>query len=181
MFKKKLLIIISVAMLMGCASRFVYSDKSVPIKKGVTRYHLGKVEVNLKLGTNGEKGENDTVYFSQKELVQEFTTDLKKYLKEYNIFDSTSSGLTLSAEFDFVRNFNLLGKKALNIPHFSHIISVKKGNKKVAYYSFTDYVINYSVVRNLKITASLSGPEDEKEDIDLVCKEIIEELKNLGD
>ncbi len=181
MLKRILLFIICTITLVGCsATSFKYVDKSVPVKKGVTKYHLEEVNVTLKLGTNGEGKENDTVYASQDELKEQFSNGLKKYLGKYNLLGSNSESLAISASFDFTRNFNF-GGKALNIPTFSHEITIKKGNTKVATYNWSNYVIDYNTLRNLKIASFLSDADDEKKDIDLICEEIIEDLSKFGE
>jgi len=175
-----MLLIIGTVALFGCSStNFHYVNKSFPITKGVTKYYLKNVDVALKLGTNGKGKENDTTYANQGELEKQIETDFKKYLKQFNIYDPNSTDLAISISFDITRNFNF-GGKALNIPTFSHSINIEKGDVKVANENRSDYVIDYSFLRNMKIASFLSDTEDERKDIDFICKIIVKDLSNFG-
>jgi len=181
---KKLTYLSLFLLLVGCSSSpYTYYNKSIPIQKGITKYNLKEVTVNLSLGHGAI--ENDTSFASQEELKKQFTDALEKYLKEKSIFDAgiSANSIGVSVNIDYLRTFNW-GGKALNKPEISHAVFVSKGNTKLASFGRSRYTTKYAYFKNVavgfKIASFKWGADDELKDVDLISKLIIDDLSELG-
>lgn len=181
---KKLACLSFFLLLVSCSSSpYTYHNKSIPIQKGITKYALKEVTVNLALGHGAI--ENDTTFASQQELKQQFTDALEKYLKEKNIFDASgnTNSIGVAINVDYLRKFNY-GGKALNKPEVSHSVIVSKGDMKLASFRRSTYTTKYGYLKdaavNLEIAAFKWGADDELKDVDLISKLIIDDLSGLG-
>lgn len=181
---KKIVPLAFILMFAGCASTsYTYHDKSVPLKKGVTKYQLKNVVVNLHLGSNAIEG--DASFASQDELKEQFTESLQKHLKENNILDTrpNADSVQVSVTIDYTRKYTY-GGKALVKPEISHSVLVSQGDVKLASFGQSDYTTKYGYLKdsavNLKIATHQWDAENEPEDVDLISSLIVKDLFNLG-
>ncbi|WP_232471995.1 hypothetical protein [Vibrio gazogenes] len=127
---RNLLICIGMLFLFGCSSGpgYKYYVDPVPITKGVTKYKLGTVKVNLTLGNGAIEG--DTTFASEEVLNQEFFDDIQKYMQEQGILAASENqeSPTVDITIDYKRTFNI-GGKALRKPEISHHVVVSQNGK----------------------------------------------------
>ncbi|WNJ95691.1 hypothetical protein RND59_00780 [Vibrio ruber] len=127
---RKMLICAGILFLFGCSSgsRYNYYVDPVPITKGVTKYKLGTVKVNLTLGHGAIEG--DTTFASEDVLNQEFFGYIQKYMQEQGILAAPESqeSPTVDITIDYKRTFNI-GGKALRKPEISHHVVVSQDGK----------------------------------------------------
>ncbi|TBW44117.1 hypothetical protein EZI54_23850 [Marinobacter halodurans] len=92
--KSKTILFSMLLVLSGCASSpYTYYVKPTPIEKGVTKYKLESVHVNLREGHGAIDG--DTTFSSQEELTQEFTGALEKALDANHLAEGRGSGVEM--------------------------------------------------------------------------------------
>ncbi len=181
---KKIIFPFLALIMSGCASSpYTYDVEPTPLKKGETKYSLGKVDVNLTLGHGALA--DDTSFATQDKLTEQFTAALQKHLAEKGISAVTAENADALANItiDYNRTFNH-GGKSLNKPVVSHKVVVRQDEQNLASFSQGKYTTEYSYLRdaavNLEIASFQWDAEDEPEDVDLIAQMIIDELAELG-
>lgn len=183
--KNRIFFLSALLFLSGCAgSPYTYYVKPTPIEKGVTKYNLESVQVNLRKGPGAIAG--DKSFSSQDELTQQFTDALKKALEEKHLVagGSGTGSADVEVNIDYERHFNI-GGRALNKPVVSHSVLVERGGQRLARVEVSDYTTSYGYLGdaavNMEIAAFSWDAEDELRDVDLIAKEIVEDIAALGD
>jgi len=183
MFGKTLSVLLLLFMV-GCASSpYTYYADSGSLKKGVTKYALAGVKVNLSLGHGAI--DCDTTFSSEEKLTQQFIKALKKNMEAQNILAplSDANAIKVSVVVDYTRKF-IVGGKWLSRPEVSDSITVTKDGVKLASFGSLHYTTKYGyledAVVDMKIATFNWGVDGELKDVNLITSIIVEELKDLG-
>lgn len=171
--------------LAGCASSpYIYHVEPTQLQSNQTKYNINSVIVNLELGHGAIP--SDESFATQEQLKKQFEIALIAQMKEKGIYSTKidDTGFSVDLSINYKRNFNY-GGKALNKPSVSHsVIILDNTHKKIASFSQGNYTTNYGtlgdVAVNIEIAAFSWGAEDEPKDVELISKEIVEDLANLG-
>ncbi|KKC99495.1 hypothetical protein [Photobacterium halotolerans] len=168
----------------GCASSpYQYYEETTSIQKGITKYHLNDVNLQLTLGHGGIPG--DTSFASESQLKDEFYVALLDEMKKKNLLasDTDKDAVQANISVRYQRNFNY-GGKALNKPIVSHEVSVQRDNKPLASFQASGYTTKYAYFEDAAVSLEIAtfqwDAEDEPRDIQMVSKLIIEDLSELG-
>lgn len=182
---KKTLSFIFALTLAGCSSSpYVYHVEPTQLQSNQTQYNINSVVVNLKLGEGAIPG--DESFANQEQLKEQFKASLITHMKEKGIYTDklSDSGFAVDFNINYERKFNY-GGKSLNKPAVSHDVAVMNAKKqKLASFSQGTYTTAYgtfvNAAVNIEIAAFSWDAEDEPRDIDLISKQIVEELAELG-
>lgn len=184
MASKNILVLFVFSLIVGCAgSPYTHHVKQLPLEKGKSKYHLDSLDVNLVLGHGAIPG--DTSYSTEEQLEEQFKKAIITALKNKGIFapDPSVADASLDVHIDYTRTFNY-GGKSLNKPKISHLVDIMKNAEKLVTISNSSYTTKYSyfeeIAVNLKISAFKWGAEDELKDIELISKNIADDLFNVG-
>ena len=180
-FRSLILAVIAIAVLAGCGSSNIYLVKPTPIKKEQSKYYLQNVD--LVLDHASKKEETRAIYLNQEELKKSFEKAINSELKEQGAY--SENDLKLSVKMIYWRVFNI-GQKKLNKPQFQYTIYVSDQNDTLlASYGIPWSTTKYSAFKdfsvNVQISAFQRDEKDEPEDIALIAKTLVKELREIGE
>lgn len=180
MIKKIILIVALVFAFTGCgSSKYNYTVEPTPLKKNESKYKLSKV--NLKFSNDGISNSNN--FPSESEVKSLFENDIKKYLKENNIY--SDKGYLLNIDLNYDRKFINTEGTSLNRPHFSYKVNITdKDGTNVANYRIAKSTTKYGYFGEIKVNLQIGTyqrkADGEKEDIDLITKTLVKEIMDIG-
>ncbi|KJY83089.1 hypothetical protein TW81_08735 [Vibrio galatheae] len=180
---KRTIVIALAVFLAACASSpYQYYVKPTPIKKQQTVYKVDEINVNLTLGHGAIPGDNS--FAGKSELQKQFKKYLESSLLEKGLLaQNEQDALDVSVTVDYKRNFNH-GGKALNKPEVSHSVTIHNEKEKLAGFSKAGYTTKYAyfdeIAVNLEISTFNWDQEDEPRDIELISKQIVDDIVNAG-
>jgi hypothetical protein len=164
--------------LAGCGSNVYYKVKPTPLEQGKSTYVIGKFELYLE---EPNKDITNFTYLTQEQLAESFKEKITNQLKEQGIYGDE---YIINIDMGYARIFNIGGNK-LNKPRFRYSIQIlNKNNELLASYSIPLSTIQYSYFKELAVLTEIStfnrDTEDEPEDIELISKTIVAEIKKVG-
>lgn len=174
---------LAVLVLAGCASSpYQYMLEPTPINKGVTKYEIQSLNVNL-----SEEGANkdNTTFVRQSKLKQQFLNALRKYMLENNLLAKRkdTDRAKLDIQIDYLRRYSL-GGNSLSKPEISHQVKVLQEEVPVARFSGYKYTTKYDYLEDIAVNAQVAAfswkAKDELKDVDLISKMLVKDLQNLG-
>lgn len=176
------LLLILMTFFMGCASgptSSPYLVNPTPIEKGVTKYELSDVEVQLTLGHGAREG--DTQFVDEATLNTQFEAALTEALQQHGVLSTSSStDAKLAIKIDYHRTYNV-GGNSLNYPKISHSVKVfNDGQGELAKLSQANYHLTRGIGANLKIAAFKWKAEEELADVKLIANLIAKDIAALG-
>ncbi|AOO65598.1 hypothetical protein [Sulfurospirillum halorespirans] len=180
-FKSFILIAIAMVILTGCGSTYnPYVVSPTPIKKEQSKYYLQ--DISLVLDDSMGKLETRTIYLNQETLRKSFEEFINSELKEQGAY--AEGDLKISIEMYYARIFNTGGRK-LNKPEFHYSIKVfDQNNTLLAHYNIPRSTTQYNAIRNFAVNMQIGtfqrDEKDEPEDIALISKTLVKELRELG-
>ncbi|MDR1554960.1 MAG: hypothetical protein LBS39_02915 [Campylobacteraceae bacterium] len=162
----------------GCGSKVYYKVKPTPLEQGKSTYIIDKLELRLDEST---KDITNLTYLNQEQLSESFKEKITNQLKEQGIFGDE---YLINIDIDYVRVFNMGGNK-LNKPNFKYSIEIlNKSGELIASYGIPVSTTKYSYFKDIAVFTEIAtfnrDAEDEPEDIELISKTIVEEIKNIG-
>jgi hypothetical protein len=173
---------IALLFLVGCGSAYTYHVDPTPIKKGITKYTLGNVDVNITLGHGGKS--DDERFANQQQLTDNFKTALDEQLKEHGLFAANGDGTKLDLSIQYHRNF-FWGGNSLHKPEVSYQATARNDQLKLASFSKSGITTQYGTFEdmavNVKIASGNWGAEGELRDVQQIATSIITELANMGE
>jgi hypothetical protein len=160
----------------GCGSKINYEVKPTPLQKNKSTYVLGKF--NLFLEESSNKDITNLTYLTQDKLAESFIEKFTNQLKEQGIYGDE---YVINIDMYYERVFNIGGNK-LNRPQFRYDVKIlNKNNELLASYgiglSTTKYAYFKDAAVNIEISTFNRDAEDEPEDIELICKILVENIK----
>jgi len=181
-FKSFIFALMAIVLLAGCGSTFdPYVLKPTPIKKEQSKYYLQNI--TLVLDDSMANPEARSNYLNQEALRKSFEEFMNSELKEQEAY--AEGDLKLSVEMYYARIFNV-GRKKLNKPQFKYTVKVfDKNDVLLARYNIPLSTTQYNSVRNFAVNVQIStfqrDEKNEPEDIALIAKTLVKEVRALGE
>jgi hypothetical protein len=163
-----------------------YNSTPTALKKGVSRYHIGQVEVvlenNRKLWTTDE---TVAAYPDQAAVQEMIVRDLRRQLEAKGIFAGAAieSEAAVNVQIKYRRSFAV--GKGVTYPVVSFALSAKNGEgQELVSYQSTEGLLQAggrkSMGADQKIMFGKYDQEEEREDIAAVASLIYEAIANIG-
>jgi hypothetical protein len=167
-----------VVFLVGCGGGVNYAVKPTPLQQGKSTYQLGNFKLDL---DDSSKDPSNFEYLNQEGLANSFKNKITSQLKEQNIYGDE---YTIDVDMFYSRVFNIGGNK-LNKPQFVYTVSIlDKEGKLLASYTIPKSTTKYTYFREIAVNMQIGtfnrGPENEPEDIELISKTLVRDIKEIG-
>jgi hypothetical protein len=163
---------------MGCGSNVYYQVKPTPLKQGKSTYTIDKFELRLE---EPNKDITNPTYLTQEQLAESFREKITNQLKKQGIYGDEYN---IDIKMGYSRVFNIGGNKLVK-PQFKYNIQIlNKNNEPLAFYGIPLSTTEYSYFKELAVSTEIitftRDAEDEPEDIELISKTIVREIKEIG-